>query len=206
MKLLAGRSLAAVTLALLASSGAAVADGTPAAPTPAAIEREDTPVGYRWYGRRDGEAVEIEVLARDGDVETFRSPDGCVWSHARGDRFAPSVSWSDCGSADGTQRVERGGDDFPLGLGARWHYRLDGRDEAGNAWTGVRECTVQDTLEVELPGQRREAFRVLCRDPWRFREWHVVPGENISVRSINRHRESGETAMTEYVRHTVPAP
>lgn len=76
------------------------------------VERSQMPIGTKLYGKRNGEDVHTELIARSGGLETLRTSRGCTYKLRAGEFATPPLEWNDgCGGASGSRTVTRSGDD-----------------------------------------------------------------------------------------------
>lgn len=156
------------------------------APAPAAL----------LYAARDLASGEIEEVSLEIDAGGYRgvSSSGCVWTE--GERYGPSLSWSGCGGAGGTQTVTaEEGALWPLAVGNTKTWSFTGRNERGDAWNASRTCTVEAAERVTLPEGESLALKVVCEDPYARRTyWHSPQtGAPVYFQRFDKRRNEYET-------------
>ena len=87
------------------------------------------------------------------------------------------LSWRNCPAVfDGFQRINAvEGEIWPLRLGNRISYDVNGYDMSGRTWVGTRDCIVWDEVKVRTMTGTHETFMVKCNDPWMQITWYVSP-------------------------------
>ncbi len=98
--------LSICTIALLSLSACATAK-VDTQPVSNALEPMAQPakyVGAVWKSQRDGEIRETTRIALTDTEETWRNSDGCEYMRPT-TGFGPSLVWSGCSGADGSQEV-----------------------------------------------------------------------------------------------------
>lgn len=132
-------------------------------------------------------------VRRKGDRATVRQSDGCAWSR-RGDWFAPSASWENCGDgqwATGRAEVRRTASIWPLRKGAEGAFSREARSSTGRAYARDTDCRVAGAEAViRESGDRTPAWVVECRDGKRTRTTWWSPSEGpVAFRKV--HADDG---------------
>ena len=145
---------------------------TPVASLPP-MSQPERPVGYKEHGRLNGKDVVSTLVSQTATERYWNRDDGCSTRSLRSG-FAPSLAWSGCGSADGTNTATLKGEVWPLTVGKKWSYVFSGADANGNRWSGDRSCAVEGARIRTALGEL-DTYKVSCRDPWSTYSYFVSP-------------------------------
>lgn len=164
-----------------------------AALNPAPFPRRDELRTIEYTSLSSGTPGQIRILQR-GNTIFASQEDGCFWRrHA--DWFAPSKSWSNCGTSKTWQTASaevRVMDPlYPLKLGASGVYQRVARSATGAVSARTTRCSVLDAVEVVgSSGKAAPSYVVECRDGRRVRKTWYAPGIG-PVAYVQRHRKRG---------------
>ena len=82
------------------------------------MAKPEQKVGGTWTALKDGIVYSETLIARDGDLATYRNGDGCEWTDVYWG-IAPTLSWASCpGAGDGANKIVKvTGELWPLEVG-----------------------------------------------------------------------------------------
>ena len=170
------------------------------------MQRPERNVGFKWVGLKNGKEVDLTLVAKTANTESWQMSDGCSWTRPNTDPFAPSVKWSGCANNDGTSVVKLlGGDPWPLQVGKKWTYSLRGSNVTGGSWDTNRECEVKGVARIKTKLGEHDTYKVVCTVPWGTRTWYMSPSLKTSVRYIYDHDRRGRTVY-ELIKTVEPKP
>lgn len=159
-----------------------------------AISRPDRPVGFQSIGLQNGsEEIINKLVAKTAKTESWKQSTGCSWTQPT-TGFAPSTRWRGCSGHDGTQSVTLlKGKPFPLKIGSKWTYRIDGENVNVNMWDETRECEVEKAVRIGTRLGEFDTFKIVCDEPWSTRTWYFSPKLGRTLRYIKDHNRRGVT-------------
>lgn len=142
---------------------------------------------------RTSAALRLRPARLSGGAVEVRQSDGCTWQ--RGDWFAPSSAWSNCGDSrnwhTGRATVSGGAGLWPLRVGAQTRFDRNAVSHTGRTLARSSTCRVRDAVEVVRPGRAATpAFVVDCADGKRVRTTWWAPNEG-PIAFGKRHSENG---------------
>ena len=132
-------------------------------------------VGTVWRASKDGIPYSVTTTNVTDSSETLEDSDGCTWTRPKG-FYPPSTEWANCGGSDGSASVKLNGDIFPLQVGKRWSYDVDG----GN-WQTSRDCEIEGTARVRTAVGENDTYKIVCTDRWNTRTRYYSPKLETSV-------------------------
>jgi len=148
--------------------------------------------GFKARDLLTGQVIAFDATRR-GDAVTVRQSDGCVWTR-RGDWFAPSAAWQDCGDgawATGRAEVRQTAALWPLAEGARGGFTRKAASSTGKTYTRDTACRVTGAEAViRENGAKTPAWVVACDDGKRTRTTWWAPGEG-PIAFIVAHQKNG---------------
>lgn len=156
--------------------------------------------GDVWrYKMADGTSAEQTAVAVTATTVSWKDTSGCAWTKpSKG--FGPSLKWSGCGGADGTQTATRSGNIYPLKVGSSEQWTVQGSNNAGNDWHTTRSCEVTGTAHITVPAGSFDTYHVVCSDNWTVREWFKAPALKTTVLYEKHNRAGGGTERDELVK------
>lgn len=168
--------IVALMIALAPSAWAALEtlqEGIQLPPMPKPSPRE---VGYIWKALKDGKPYETKLTERTESGVVWKDSDGCQWTKIPDTWFSPSIAWENCGGSDGTVTVRPKGDAWPMQVGKKWSFDVDGGD-----WRYQRTCEVEDAVRVRIALGEYDTFKTVCDDKWNTRTYYYSPEIDKSV-------------------------
>lgn len=155
-------------------------------------------IDQEYHGLQKGEPATTKIMAVDSNFVTMMITEGpkkgCSWTRNVGqDRFAPSVSWENCGrsgDSTGTQEFTKSGNIWPLTVGSSESYKLTGKDQKNN-WSTTRNCEVKAAVLVSIQDKQYPTFEVVCKDKWSKRIWYVSPELQRPIKYKRVHNKRG---------------
>lgn len=136
---------------------------------PASLPAEST-----WTGKGAGV---IKLVANDGGKVSWAwasgSDEGCSWTDDGW--FSPGTQWTNCNGGSGTQQISKEGDIWPLQIGSREVYDVQGKNNNNNTWETTRTCEVEDAVMIAIGERQLAAYEVVCTDSNSVRTWYVSP-------------------------------
>ena len=207
-------AVAAISGAALLLGACQSATPTPAsltpAPSAATLAPGQPPVlqpGATFVFRQgDGDEVTSRVVAVAGEDVTWEADNGWTWTGQA--FFWPVARWQSEG-AGGSQEIS--GDPgalFPLAVGERVAYRVEGRSQDEQAgWSLQGRCEVAAAEQITVPAGTFETYKVVCEqgedlsDPYRTRTWWYAPAIGHYVAQLHRTRTGGIDEFEQLVRY-----
>ncbi len=168
--------IAALMIALTSSAWAALEilqEGIQLPPTPKPSPRE---VGHIWKTLKDGKPFEAKLTKRTESTDEWEDSDGCQFTKLPDIRFSPAIAWKNCGGNDGTATVTPKRDPWPMQIGNKWSFDVDGGE-----WRYERTCKVEDAVRVRIALGEYDTFKIVCDDKWNTRTWYYSPGRGEAV-------------------------
>ncbi len=171
------------------------------------MAKPEQKVGGTWTALRDGIVYSETLIARDGDLATYRNGDGCEWTDIYWG-FAPTLSWSGCpGAGDGANKITKAtGELWPLEVGKAVSYDYSGVDKDGKPWQAVWRCEVEAQERITVVSGEYDTFKVVCDNPWTKSTTHVAPRVNNVVAIIRTQKDQNQTSRWEMVRFEPAKP
>ena len=171
------------------------------APVTSSLAPYQQPAKYQgavWTYQKGDKVVESTRVSLAATEETWSNTEGCKFSrYTTG--FAPTLRWTGCSSADGTQNVSGDGPSWPIGIGSTFSYEFNGQNVRGDSWSGTRRCEVTEEVRITVPAGTFDTYHLVCEDPFRSRHWYLSPELETSVLYWDRHKRRGETRRFELI-------
>ena len=189
-----------------AAAGTAGA-GTAAAGALGPMAKPEQKVGGTWTALKDGIVYSETLIARNGDLATYRNGDGCEWTDIYWG-FAPTLSWANCpGAGDGANKIVKvTGELWPLEVGKAVSYDYSGVGKDGSPWQAVWRCEVEAQERITVVSGEYDTFKVVCDNPWTKSTTHVAPRVNNVVAIIRTQKDQNQTSRWEMVRFEPATP
>lgn len=171
------------------------------------MAKPEQTVGGTWTALRDGIVYSETLIARDGDLATYRNGDGCEWTDIYWG-FAPTLSWANCsGAGDGANTITKvTGGLWPLEVGKTVRYDYSGVGKDGSPWQAVWRCEVEAQERITVVSGEYDAFKVVCDNPWTLSTTHVAPRVNNVVAITRTQKDQNQTSRWEMVRYEPAKP
>lgn len=151
---------------------------------------------------RKGEEQEVVVKAVSEDSITRQLSTGCQFTEIISNNnlpaMGPSINWENCqGGSAGHAKVSVSNELFPLEIGKKVVYSINGESTAGN-WTGTwadrRVCIVSDQIRVQTPGGEYDTWKIICKDKNSKRVLYISPELGHAVVFKRKHyKDKGRT-------------
>ncbi len=153
------------------------------------------PIGFQAIGVNEkGEDSAITLSEETETTRTWKRDDGCSWTSLK-IGYAPSVKWSGCGGSDGGYNSKLvDGQPYPIKLGGKWTYVMDGWNEGGSTWSDQRVCEVEGIEKVTVPMGTFAAYKIVCRENTSVRTYHRAPEVGYAVKYERDSSRSGLTS------------
>ncbi len=171
------------------------------------MARPEQKVGGTWTALKDGIVYSETLIARDGDLATYRNGDGCEWTDVYWG-FAPTLSWANCpGAGDGANKIVKvTGELWPLEVGKAVSYDYSGVGKDGSPWQAVWRGEVEAQERITVVSGEYDTFKVVCDNPWTKSTTHVAPRVNNVVAIIRTQKDQNQTSRWEMVRFEPATP
>ncbi len=157
--------------------------------------------------RHRGSVYGATLIARNGDLATYRNGDGCEWTDIYWG-FAPTLSWRGCpGAGDGSNKItEVTGEIWPLEAGKAVSYDYSGVDQGGNPWQAAWRCEVEAQERITVVSGEYDTIKVVCENPWAKSTTHVAPRVNNVVAIVRTQKDQNQTSRWKMVRFEPAKP
>lgn len=156
-------ALTALVLVGCQSPGASPPGAGPPSTVMAPAELPTVAVGSVRHFLIDGETeVSTELVASDGDYESWARSDGVYWKSVN--VFSPPIEFT-IPDDEGQVTIVAGdmNELFPLQVGKSVTVSYEGRSKAGpNGWSGRQRCTVEAQESLIVPAGTFDAYKVVC--------------------------------------------
>ena len=169
------------------------------------MAKPEQKVGGTWTALRDGIVYSETLIARDGDLATYRNGDGCEWTDIYWG-FAPTLTWANCPGAGANEIAKVAGDLWPLEVGKAVSYDYSGVGKDGKPWQAVWRCEVEAQERITVVSGEYDTFKVVCDNPWTVSTAHVAPRVNNVVAIIRTQKDQNQTNRYEMVRFEPAKP
>jgi hypothetical protein len=159
--------------------------------------------GYTRVLLVNGKTEAMTLISRTPDSLTFRQG-GCEYTRREQTLFAPTTSWRDCSSPDGTRTYQTKGDVWPLVVGKTWSYEGKGENVNGEYDTYKVTCTSSPWTRTWYlsPELKTTVYytRTHERDKKRFRRVQLIREEDhfVAVASAGQTKYVVEHAQKQW--------
>ena len=116
---------------------------------------------------KNGKPFESTVISSTSDTTEWKSKDGCVQKNSN-EIFTMCIQWNNCPWGTGSSSNKLKGESWPLTLGKKWKYKIN-----GNGWATTRSCKVKGALKVSTSLGEFDTYKVECKDTWNNEIWYV---------------------------------
>lgn len=156
-------------------------------------------VGYQASYKKDDDDETLTLVSQTDATETWKRSDGCTTTSLK-IGFSPNLKWSGCEDKAGTQKIEIvKGKPYPLKVGNKWRYSVNGKYNSGGNWKGTGNCKVSQTERITTVSGEHDTLKVECKDKWVNRTWYVSLELRQWVRFVRTHYKKG-TMVWEFVK------
>ena len=188
-----------------AAAGTVAVAGTVAAGALGPMAKPEQKIGGTWTALKDGIVYSETLIARNGDLATYRNGDGCEWTDLYWG-FAPTLTWANCPGAGANKITKVAGELWPLEVGKAVSYDYSGVGKDGSPWQAVWRCEVEAQERITVPAGEYDTFKVVCDNPWTNSTTHVAPRVNNVVAIIRTQKDQNQTSRYEMVRYEPAQP
>lgn len=125
-------------------------------------------VGNTWKALKNGSPFETTVISASVDAAKWKTNDGCIQQNSN-EIFAMCIKWENCSwGADGGSSSKLKGESWPLIVGKKWKYKINGQ-----GWATTRSCKVTDAVKVSTGLGEFDTYKVECKDTWNKEVWYM---------------------------------
>ncbi|MCY4397436.1 MAG: hypothetical protein OXC10_20115 [Rhodospirillaceae bacterium] len=186
--------IASVVLPALAAAPAAfAADGKPLKP----MAKPAFKAGATKVWRSAGQEMMEMVMEAGAQTISYARTDGCRFTRSH-EEFAVFLTWEACGGVTGQQKVTLiDGKIWPLKIGRKFVYEIDGGNDRGRNWQLKMNCTVEEQARIEVPAGAFDTFHIVCDTDFRRRGYYMAPKLGTVVKLYRKNfRQSNRPDQT----------